>query len=304
MGEVSTAPGARVESLSFSPDGRTLASRSEAGAYRFWDPASGRPGPEIERTEAKTGSAVSSPDGRLRAVASAAERGGTPRVELEEAVSGRVVCAFEGHRGSVSALAFSPDGRLLASGDLRGEIIVWAVPSPGAGEEDPDARWAELGERASDRASAAVRWLSQHPAVSLPFLRLRLKPPAADDARLRALVGQLDDDDFGVREEASRQLGEIGEPAAPVLREALGADAGASPELRARAAALLREIEESSSGPAPEGEPLRRVRAIQILGLVGTEEARAILEEIRKTSPSARERREAETALGRARTRR
>src|SRR5688572_29844468 len=65
-------------------------------------------------------------------------------------------------------------------------------------------------------------------------------PPPADPeeedrktaARVRKAVKQLGDDDFNKREEAAKQLQEIGEPALPDLREAA---ASPDPEVRERA---------------------------------------------------------------------
>jgi len=36
---------------------------------------------------------------------------------------------LEGHRDSVTAVAFSPDGETLASGDVEGRIILWDIAS-------------------------------------------------------------------------------------------------------------------------------------------------------------------------------
>ena len=41
--------------------------------------------------------------------------------------TGEVLATFDGHRGGVSALAFSPDGTRLASGGHDGMTLVWDV---------------------------------------------------------------------------------------------------------------------------------------------------------------------------------
>jgi WD40 repeat protein len=48
----------------------------------------------------------------------------------------RVVATLAGHQAKTEAIAFSPDGRLLASGGLDRDIILWDVPHR--------TRWATL----------------------------------------------------------------------------------------------------------------------------------------------------------------
>ena len=77
-----------------------------------------------------------SPDGRLLASASTAERllaSGSPdgTIRLWDVASGQLVRTLEGHTGWwVTSVAFSPDGRLLASGSWNSTIIrLWDVAS-------------------------------------------------------------------------------------------------------------------------------------------------------------------------------
>jgi WD40 repeat protein len=73
-----------------------------------------------------------SPDGTLRASDDFAKR----TVVVRDEASGREVLTFRGHSGSkkdpVYSLAFSPDGKRVASGCLSGKVKVWDATS---GEE-------------------------------------------------------------------------------------------------------------------------------------------------------------------------
>jgi len=72
-----------------------------------------------------------SPDGALLAVAHYEHTPGMEPVftmTLWDVENRRSVGEWHGHRAVVEHLAFSPDGRLLASGDEVGVIKVWDVP--------------------------------------------------------------------------------------------------------------------------------------------------------------------------------
>src|SRR5690606_27035949 len=84
----------------------------------------------------------------------------------------------------------------------------------------------------------------------------------------------LDHEDFQAREQAAKELRELGDLAAPALQKALAGNP--SPEASQRLAALLERLE--SAIPSPE--TARRIRAVEALESIGNPEARRLLDKL------------------------
>jgi WD40 repeat protein len=107
-----------ITRLLSSPDGRWLISSSNDHTIRFWD---------THATADKKSVIVLN----ARAIAEAAEKkkkAAPPPLEAPVDVA-EAAKVFAGHRDWVVAMSLSKDGQTLASGDEKGEVIVWDVAS-------------------------------------------------------------------------------------------------------------------------------------------------------------------------------
>jgi WD40 repeat protein len=132
-----------VSCVAFSPDGKIAASAT-AGYFAsnntitFWDPATGK---EIRRLRGHKGriSALAfSPDGKILVSGNQSpggivvggysrshEKDGDLAFHVWEVATGKELVKVLGHQGWVNALAFSADGRRLASGSDDTTVLVW-----------------------------------------------------------------------------------------------------------------------------------------------------------------------------------
>ncbi|MGC5011813.1 WD40 repeat domain-containing serine/threonine protein kinase [Streptosporangium sp. DT93] len=111
-----------VESVTFSPDGHTLATASADGTARLWDVRTRRPiGTPLTGHVNAVESVAFSPDGRTLATAS-----GDRTVWLWDAQTREPDgVPLTGHTGAVSSVAFSPDGRTLATTSGDHTVRLW-----------------------------------------------------------------------------------------------------------------------------------------------------------------------------------
>ena len=225
----------------FSPDGRTVASGSMDGMVRLWDVLTGK---EIGRFG----------------------------IEVTDASKG----------GWVESVAFSPDGRTLISGGLDKNAYLWDVSRITGRQQvviersptELDADWKDLAGDAA-KSYAAIGRLVSSPGTAVPFLGKHLEAAAATDTKpVEQLIKSLDDEKFEVRERATKELAAMGDRAAPSLRKALAGTPSA--EARQRVSGLLALVDAAG----PSSETLREMRAIETLELIGSLEARRLLEKL------------------------
>lgn len=114
-----------VREITVSPAIKKVAGRDYEGTIRIWDAET------VEQLSTVVTDRmqhywplVFSPDGKILA---GRERLSTDNIELWQTDLGAHLFTLKAHTGAVSEYTFSPDSRLLVSGDRDGTIILWDV---------------------------------------------------------------------------------------------------------------------------------------------------------------------------------
>jgi hypothetical protein len=123
-GTTLTGHSSSVNSIAFSPDGRTIASGSDDNTIKLWDATSGSNIRTLTGHDADVLSVAFSSDGRT--IASASD---DYTIKLWDAASGSNIRTLTGHSGWVYSVPFSPDGRTIASGSGDNTIKLWDAAS-------------------------------------------------------------------------------------------------------------------------------------------------------------------------------
>ncbi len=299
------------ECLAFSPDGKTLASggrepvapgvrdREIKGVVKLWDSSTGAEVATIKGVKGAVCSVAFSPKGRVIATAA-----GWNEIALWDRVTGKNLVRLQADP-SVTTVAFSPDGTRLAAGNQGGKVYLWRLApekweqgllGPELKAEQLAGLWKDLASSDVPTAHRAVWSLAAARQPAVKYLQTRLKPvEAVTEDRVRGLIRDLDDDAFATREKAQAELLRIAHRAEKQVRAALAAKPSA--EARTRLGAVLAVIDETRAEHPPE--TLRVLRAIHALELIGTPEARALLEKLTTGASTALETRRARAALAR-----
>lgn len=283
---------ADIRSMAFSADGKHLASGDENGVIRVF--AMNRDQPVLDMVAASQPINVVrfSPDGKTLFAAI----GNHIRVWDRD---GRPLAVFREHQGSITDLTTTADGRFLISASADGTALVWDLRQQ---EREPiqmevklEQCWLDLGSLDAAKAFAAVHSLRDDPGKTLPFVAERLKPTRMPDAgKIDALINDLGSANFSERRSAMKALEMLDVMAQKQIQSPLKT----SDFLPAEALAALRRLVQKMDAPPTNPDRLREVRAIETLEIIGSKQAKALLEKL-AAGDDSRLTREAKAALSR-----
>ena len=132
---VLTGHAQRITDLAFSPDGSRIATAGADRSVRLWRVSDGGVERELLGHSEEVNAVAFSPDGAYLATGSyyydAVDEINKGELWLWDLADGTVERTFDGLKGAVNDLAFSPDGTWIASAgkdpDLGGVVVIWQV---------------------------------------------------------------------------------------------------------------------------------------------------------------------------------
>jgi hypothetical protein len=269
-----------VHRMFFFSDGEYLLVSAHAGTLEIWHIPSGSLRYELRDlmggSTYKLTAVTVAPHGLLLASQARHKEKGHPQIVLWETTTGKPVHAFDGFATTVTSLTFAADGRFLVSGHADGTAFVWDLLSHPSGKSQTvlDTQlWHLLGGEPA-RAYRTL-WAAAQSRQVVPFLKTRLRPvPVADETTIKQWIMHLGSPSFARRDQASKQLLQLGVVAVPSLRQVLQQPLDL--ETRRRIQTILMVVDPRE----PSQELVRELRAIHLLELQGTPEAREILKEL------------------------
>ncbi len=149
-----------VRCVAWSPDNSRLASGTESGRVRIWDPQRGSSEVALPTTNGGVVTSVAwSPDGSHLASVS----GGIVRISA--AANGATLWSLDEHAGLVTSVAWSPAGTHFASAGIDGTVRVWSndgdplmvLEGPGEGQVSTVAWSPDGSQLASAGTDSTVR---------------------------------------------------------------------------------------------------------------------------------------------------
>jgi WD40 repeat protein len=254
----------------FTPDGSRFVTVHGDGTARVWDPLACREVGRLSWNTAESilpGGLACSPDGKWIALREARN------IRIFELMSGVAVHTIGAHDFPPRDLFFTRTGDGIVS-NVHPAPMLWTIKPKDLSKlgDSPDTLWKTL---ASDDGPSVYRlqWALVHDskmAVELFGPRVKVPPELIARDRFDKLVARLDDKQFAAREAAARELNQAG-ITLPVdwLKDALAK--APSEEVLTRIKRLLARRDK------PDPAEIRQSRAVQVLELAGSTEAKDLL---------------------------
>jgi WD40 repeat protein len=283
----------------FSPDGSLLATSPTRGTpLQLWRTSDGN---EVRSFKLEADAhgrdpapLAFAPDGKRLAAADV-----NREIYVWELATGDKVLTFQGHQKAVTSLAISPDGKTLLSGSEDATMLLWDL----GGAERVDAEltplqlndyWDSLADSDVGVAADAAKALLSAPQPTVTLIGQRLTAGEVNKVEeLPQLISELQGDDVKANLKAAARLKSFGTKASPALFKALGAEPSLA--ARKRLEEVLQAIGEFPVPPAM----LQRMRAIQLLEQIGSDDAQKLLEALAQTEPPTSASLDAKAALQR-----
>ncbi|NEQ67280.1 MAG: hypothetical protein F6K21_17585 [Symploca sp. SIO2D2] len=110
-----------VTSVSFSPDGKLIASGSADNTVKLWS-VDGKEIATFEGHKDKITSIAFSPDSQM-VVSGSADN--IMKLWKPEGKEGKEIASFQGHKDIITSISFSPNGQMVASGSVDKTVTLW-----------------------------------------------------------------------------------------------------------------------------------------------------------------------------------
>lgn len=203
-------------------------------------------------------------------------------VTIWDLAEARLMHVFDGHESPVVYVVWRQSDRRLVSAEEGGTILYWDTAAlldklkrRELADADLARLWAALADPDTPIAFKATLALCGGGDGVVAYIREQLGEVQPGESNVAALIEQLDSDRYTEREQASRELAQLGPEAIGAMRAALKTTESA--ETRQRLRSLLTRLAVPTK---QRSDLLRRRRAEAVLRRIGTPEANELLRQL------------------------